>query len=363
MRKQHIWRALALLLVTAWLLTATAAAVDLDASCTVTVEAGSSEFAEDLASANVVIDLYRVADAEASGADGYTLVPTEPYAGLALGSDRESVDWEALAQEAASIALDRGEAKAVTGAPLGEPISRTDTGAALTAGLYLLVARGADIEDYTATVTNDAGADALVTIALSEDYEYRFLPRLLAMPALEQESESDAPAEEPVPEDETAGDPVADGEPSIVWVYDLDVSLKLDRQPLYGAVEIVKTLRTYAAGEAATFVFDVEASLNGTVLYSNVASLTFTAPGSKTVLLDRVPVGAVVTVREVYSGAHYDLQTAASQTAAVEAGQTARVEFINDYNAGAAGGHGITNNFTFDGETWVWVQLTGNDAG
>ncbi len=357
MKKRHIVRALALLLGMAMLLAYPAAAVDLNASCTVTVEANSTEYADDLEKADVVIDLYRVADAAPVGENGYELLPTGVFSDLVITDAQDSDEWQVLTQEAAELALALGS-PTVSDAPLGEPITLTNGGTPLSTGLYLMIARGRGVDDYSTTVLNDREESTLVTVAMSDDYEYLFAPQLLAIPAEVQES---APEEAPVPEGGESGQPVTDGTPDIIWVYDVDVALKLDRLPLYSDIEVFKTLTTYEAAEPATFVFDVQATLDGTMIYSNVASLTFTAPGTKSVLLQRIPVGAMVTVREVYSGAHYSLQSAATQTATIVAGTTARVDFVNEYNGSATGGHGITNNFTYDGYTWVWVQKTGND--
>ena len=45
--------------------------------------------------------------------------------------------------------------------------------------------------------------------------------------------------------------------------------------------------------------------MNDEVVYSNVESITFTAAGQESVILDRIPAGAQVTVTEVYSGSSY----------------------------------------------------------
>ena len=48
-----------------------------------------------------------------------------------------------------------------------------------------------------------------------------------------------------------------------------------------------------------------------------VVSLVFDGPGTKSVLVEDIPAGTVVTVTEVYSGASYELTTEASQTTTI----------------------------------------------
>ena len=348
MNKHFIRRALAVCMLTALLLTipAMAETADLSAPCSIKIDAGSSEFAEDIATAHVVVDLYRLASAESiEGSEMYRMVLMSPYDGESIAASMESGEYTVMAQEAAQVALAQGS-PVVTGAELGQVISATSGGTGIAAGLYLLIARGSDIDDYVTTIQNDADEDTLVTVARSAEYEYLFSPQLLSIP---------------IPEEQ---DDEADADDEITWLYDLNVSLKFDRRPMFGTLEIVKTLLSYTAEEPATFVFSVDATLDGEVSYSNVAALTFTAPGTLTAVIDRIPLGSSVRVEEVYSGSHYVLQSAAIQTAAVEkADEPTQVFFVNTYDETATGGYGIDNHFTYDGETWEWVQLSGGNEG
>ena len=150
-------------------LAGTAAALEADAegfvagSCSLTVypedphKGEADSFGEDLAGAGVVVDLYRVARAvKTPGYDTYHYELSSVYSSLDIpgytGEEgqpgQQPVDWKALAQQAAAIALD-GNAPDTpvegSGAPAGTRIEDLD------AGLYLLVARGGSmsaIADY-----------------------------------------------------------------------------------------------------------------------------------------------------------------------------------------------------------------------
>ena len=105
-----------------------------------------------------------------------------------------------------------------------------------------------------------------------------------------------------------------------------------------------------------TFIFSVEAEKENSHgimenVYSDVVSLVFDGPGTKSVQVDNLPAGAQVTVTEVYSGASYELTTAASQTITVtaegEAGNPGTVSFANTYNGENNGGSSIVNHFGY----------------
>ena len=132
--------------------------------------------------------------------------------------------------------------------------------------------------------------------------------------------------------------------------------------PPLGELEIVKTLSRFAASETATFVFQIEGVKDGKTVYSNVTTLDFTGPGTKSVVVEGIPVGAQVTVTEVYSGARYKLTSEESQQTVILSpeveGAPASVTFTNDYGDSGKGGHGILNTFDAveDGEGYAWDE-------
>lgn len=325
------------------------AAQDLDLSkdCSVTVSPGGEETATVLAEAGVVVDLYKVAEAvEGSGSDAYGFRVLDAWPGLAIGEGMDNDAWRQLAQQAAGIALGVEEGAAaklpiVSGAPVGSPIGDSDGGEALTAGLYLMIARGADAADYVTVVSGEDGSQSIATLAYTGDQTIRFAPELIAIPSKEAD-------ENGVIDTANPGD----------WIYDMTVYLKPELDVRYGSLEIIKDLLTYEDSYEATFVFQVEAELDGEVVYSDVVTMNFTQPGQQQVLIDKIPIGAEVTVTEVYSGAAYKLVSGPDGPVMIPEDGTASVTFVNDYDESGKGGHGITNHFTYDLENgeWIWEQ-------
>ncbi|XCP84643.1 DUF5979 domain-containing protein [Roseburia hominis] len=144
------------------------------------------------------------------------------------------------------------------------------------------------------------------------------------------------------------------------WLYDVTVGLKPSREPLEGDMKIRKTLNTYneSLGEV-TFVFEVTGKdpVTGEVVYNNVVSMNFddgTPTGTQTVKITGLPVGTVVTVKEIYNGGSYK-EVSADYTTTIEptkdgVSQTKPVTFVNDYDDKLKKGCGIVNHFDFVGD-------------
>ena len=133
--------------------------------------------------------------------------------------------------------------------------------------------------------------------------------------------------------------------------------------PQYGELKIIKSLARYEDSEPATFVFDVTAVLEEETVYTNVAAITL--PGDGEALLTGIPVGAEVTVTEVYSGARYKATGDTVQQTVIlspeDADAPATVSFANDYDDSLKGGHGIQNSFETkpdpnDPDGYVWAE-------
>lgn len=443
--------AAALCIVMAVPVIGSAASLNLEEKCSLTVEAikpatgSNDEMAADLATAGIVYDLYKVGDMVNDG--GYYTYKiatefkdllgneklTEKYGKLVDekdqlivprdGSTMNSGLWDDLSQEAARLALDipqkadgaetdAGEngtegdaARAGDGfSVIGEIVGTDEPGAnrftpvlkdislgsaepdpaSLDAGLYLLIARGSNIEAYITkeyTVTNsntEAGGtdpvtgreskeEKIVTVAYTVQHVYSFAPQLISLPTKEPDANG-------VISTANSGD----------WDYSPTVYLKPEQHMRYGYLEIVKDLLTHAsfAGQPgeAVFVFQVEAELNGQSVYSDVKTLVFTGAGKDSVVIDKIPVGATVTVTEVYSGASYTLEAIGSgyyepnyypdggnkitYTPAgnvstkevtgviIEANQVASVKFTNDYDHRQTGGHGVINHYEYGEDGW-----------
>lgn len=361
MKKRALSLALCMVLALGLLSAAPSAlAVDLDRPCSLTVALGIRGFAEDLENqegsgaeaedvSGVALDLYLLADAEAvPGYDAFSFVFREGYDSLSVDGEMDSAAWRALAQEAARLALAPG------GAPrepdlAGQSLDTEISG--LTAGLYLVIARGAEMpaEKYVSEIEGEDGETRLVTLAESESYVYTFQPELAVLPWKDAQTGEEGSVT--APNTANAG----------AWITDVKMELKPEREDRYGKLRIVKGLDLYENSEPATFVFSVVGVRDGETVYSNVTALTFSQAGLMEAELDRIPVGAQVTVTEVYSGASYTVVGDLSQTAVITAEEAAQVRFDNTYDGQKRRGHGILNQFRYnegeDGDGgWEWTQ-------
>lgn len=322
-----------------------AKAVDLETKCSLTVKPGGEEQLEDLKEANVVVDIYKVAKAVAAdnGQDTYYYQFLDGYEELgkdyAKNPDNEL--WKRMAQMAAGYVLKNETAAISKGAPVDKIIED------LECGLYLVVARGADIEDYQTTVKDQDGIESIATIARSKSYEYTFAPELVSLPSKQETAEDGT-------QTNTTG---GNGQ----WDYNMTITLKPERKDRAGSLEIVKNLATYDINDPAVFVFQVEAEIGGKNVYSDVVTMVFTEAGQKKVVLDKIPAGATVKVTEIYSGASYEVTSADEQTATINVADVASVIFDNDHSTTNHGGGGVNNHFTYDSvDGWQLEQQPAN---
>lgn len=322
-----------------------------DGTCSMTVypedqnKPQEERFGEDLAQAGVVVDIYRVADAmKTEGQDACYFEPVDGY-DLEIPAYPKAEDWVRLAQQAARTALGgNGAAEPVEqGMAVGTAITGLDT------GLYLVIARGGaltDPKDYVTEIEQETDSQErearLATMANSAQYTYLFAPQLISLPDRLTETAEDGTVT-------NMGD----------WNYEPVISLKPERAARYGSLEIVKTLLEHESmegiQESVTCVFEVTGELEGELVYSEVESITFTEAGRESVVLDQIPALAQVTVREVYSGASYELTVPGDRSATIAADDVVSVEFENVYNGRQTNGHGIKNQFVQDESgAWLW---------
>ncbi len=289
-------------------------AVDLTRTGTVTFRLGDGDMAEmgeDMASTSIPVYAWRLAEISQDGS--YTAM--EAFRSLELEGD----GWNTLTQDA--LALIYGEGGTEEGnRPLIAPsaVGTLEEGlSGLPLGLYLVS----------------------VGSAASERYVYSFSPMLLSLPWSEM---------------------LLAGAGSDEWQYTLEVMLKPEREPREGNVRIVKTLNSYNASRGdVTFVFEITARdpESGEIIYSNVLSMDFSASGIKEALLEHLPAGAEVTVREVYSGANCTLTISDDEIKAVRADDEISFSFVNEYDGEEKTGYGVENRFRYDTEyeTYVWT--------
>lgn len=296
---------------------------EIDRPCSVTFE--NSTFPE-LNEANVVIDIYRIGNTVPDpNYDTYSFETDRMFDSLGL-SDMSTLDNESytrIASSAMDIVLEQ-EVEPVKTTSL-EQISE------LSNGLYLAVPHGADLDSYTKQ--NMRGET--YTIAQSPAHEYHFSPVLFSLPTKDKEDGIIS---------------TGNGE----WKYDTTITLKVEEEPRKGSLEIVKTLERFDDNGPATFVFSIEAyedETMETLVYSNVESIVMNGSGSESTLLENcIPVGSYVVVREVYSGASYEIVGSDEQITTIRpiGSDHANVAFTNDSNDTDRHGSSVTNRYTYD---------------
>ena len=351
--------------------------VDLTKAVALTViPAGDDEMKLDLSeNAELEIDLYKIADAVGyDGSDGYTYSALDPFRSLESqmkNIDITAADWQQIAQAAADIVLVKNTSEVQSKRITIAPNTKVET---FNSGLYLVIAhgKGMTVEEYVTTMPEDdaeasdgdedqdEAAGALATMAKSTSYDYYFLPELVSLPGsyVKTEDESSTMSLSP-------------------WNYDVTITLKPKRELGVGPLRIVKQLDTYENHNETTFVFQVEimdsdpeTNPKAQKIYSSAVSISFNAPGTKTLEIDNLPLGAVATVSEVYTGEDYKLVEGSKvQTTVISlheeedaSGNTVEliygeVNYRNDYNGTTRGGGSIENRFSHTGDegaSWQW---------
>ena len=369
-------------------------AVDLEAPNTLTVNfvPENSDFGNDLKTARIQVDLYKLAAAEPDVAgDSYHYAVSETDNGdpfwaaltqlqgdladaekLEDQNNRDTVfeKFEPYAQTFAGIVLDSHPGHPeipVTRSELAVAENTTITVENLEAGLYLLIIHGAGLTTKdgvpetgyvvkTEQASGETGTDKTVTYAtrvVTDDYEYLYRPQLLTVPTK-------------VSEENEQQYNTAYGN----WVNTLTIYAKPTREANNGDLKIIKNVNN-PGPDPVDFVFEVSWLGKDRIPVTKVVSMTFEGETRKEyVLANTVPIGTEVTVTEVHSGIGYTAVTG-PQTVTIQApaaatagGETAAVrnvvEFTNDHT-GPGGGHGILNRFTADGSSFSGVQYDDSD--
>ena len=293
-----------------------ASAINTGQKCS--IEFDISGNSSELLSASIPVNLYKVASVDESG--NYTA--TDAFSKLDLSSvsadnlDAAAATWAERAAEAKKLLKDDTEPTTTT---LTQGIG-TATG--LDKGLYLV--------DTPKVIT--------------PNYTYTFTPYLVSLPTNNYYSGNGA---------------------SDDWIYDLTkeynsaVGLKPEQHVRYGNLVINKELVDHNAtfGNNATFVFQIDITTLDKKKETRIEELTFSAAGSHSVTIEKIPAGSHVKVTEVYSGASYELASAKSQETDIIANpeketevefRPAEVSFINKHDGRTNGGYGVKNNFKLD---------------
>lgn len=293
-----------------------ASAINTGQKCS--IEFDISGNSSELLSASIPVNLYKVASVDESG----------NYTGIGAFSklDLSSVSADNLDAAAATWAERAAEAKKLLKDDT-EPTTTTltqgrGTATGLDTGLYLV--------DTPKVITTN--------------YTYTFTPYLVSLPTNNYYSGNGA---------------------SDDWIYDLTkeynsaVGLKPEQHVRYGNLVINKELVDHNAtfGNNATFVFQIDITTLDKKKETRIEELTFSAAGSHSVTIEKIPAGSHVKVTEVYSGASYELASAKSQETDIIANpeketevefRPAEVSFINKHDGRTNGGYGVRNNFKLD---------------
>lgn len=316
--KKTIKKGSALALALALMLSATvlpkvyaAFGIDTEKSCSLTFELDGTY--QELNGLTIPINLYRVADVEENGE--YKVLPGYEDLDLASINDKTTAeDWEKLAGKASELVENQSavpDVEVQMQKPDGGDKS-TVTANDLSTGMYLVIAESVQ----------------------SAAYKYDFIPYLISLPNNYYGQTQDD-----------------------TWVYDVITGLKPSQTQRYGDLVIDKTLTAYNTTlGGANFIFQVEAERDFEVVYSNVVSISFDAPGTKSVKIEHIPAGAAVTVTEVYSGASYELTSDGTQQTVIVADNTVDVSFENTYDHRNNGGSSVVNRFTYNDGDWDWEQ-------
>lgn len=288
-----------------------ASAINTGQKCS--IEFDISGNSSELLSASIPVNLYKVASVDESG--NYTA--TDAFSKLDLSSvsadnlDAAAATWAERAAEAKKLLKDDTEPTTTT------LTQGRGTATGLDTGLYLV-----DTPNYT----------------------YTFTPYLVSLPTNNYYSGNGA---------------------SDDWIYDLTkeynsaVGLKPEQHVRYGNLVINKELVDHNAtfGNNATFVFQIDITTLDKKKETRIEELTFSAAGSHSVTIEKIPAGFHVKVTEVYSGASYELASAKSQETDIIANpeketevefRPAEVSFINKHDGRTNGGYGVKNNFKLD---------------
>ena len=295
----------------------------------------SAAIKADYDAAPVEVDIYQIATAKPNDKYDifdYTSVSDELDLDAAEFKDETgATDWEKVAQAAKKL-VEEGKIQKTTSGTIAANTQSVNI-AGLDNGLFLALPK------------NIKGAG----------FEYTFSPSLTALPTKEAKNGV-------IMTSYDYGD----------WLTEVTINLKPAYMPIYGALEITKTI-TEADPEDATFTFHITGKTPQGEDYETYAGITILA-GKLTgsVIVDHIPAGTAVTVTEVYAAGRYDRASVNwdDNTNVIVAdnddGTHNLIHFscTNTRNGDSYGGHGVQNNFRYKdvGGDWTWTPTPEDKA-
>ena len=346
-----------------------------------------TKFETDIVNANLVADLYLVAAAVKD--ENYDTYHYEFVGNAPVIIADANIFQDSLADDPDPEKQNKQETMLRTFSPLAQAFAKsiftyegidaekfpTKTAAAtgttikvegLDPGLYMLVLHGSDLkqqsenedECYVTTMTKTGGGqyneygnadiDIVATRAFSKECEFIFEPQMITVPTRVDD--------EGAQQYNTAY--------GTKWSNELNIVAKPDWKPRYGDLRIQKeVIDGEYARTKATFAYRVVAHYEDKLVYDNICEITI-PDNDEVIIEDKIPVGAVVEVSEVYEGSRYKINgsqivisgDATNATLVINSSDTspATIKFTNDNDGSPKEGYGILNTFTYDGAQWVW---------
>ena len=321
---------------------------------TLTINATNTDtMAEDIATADVVYDIYQVATAEKNGTyDIYDYTWVEPFGSGAVDLSLYPTGsaWHDRAVELATRLEELSVRQSAEVLANADAAKLAESDIKFQNGMYLVLPHGKDVD-----LIDENGL--LQLKAYSATWEYTFQPTLVTLPSKAAQG-VDADGYPIINTADSFGD----------WLTEVTISCKPERAPLFGSLRIDKTVLNPSENpEPATFVFHITGTTPQGEAYDNYASIYYTGGGSGSTTVTHIPAGTEVTVTEEYFGAKYvyvsdsdgtDNSAATTIIAdrVVEAGTVmANVGFTNDETGGPGGGHGVENNVEL-AENGDWIK-------
>ena len=357
-----------------------------DEGFSVTVNVPEGTLFEGLEDAGATVDIYRIAEAKPKeSVDSFDLVWDETFAdgeaawkeivekANAEGKDPVAADVDALSQTLAKKVLANVPEYSESEDPepeeeqpepdftgeLGKEIALVKDDGIAAGGLYLIIVHG-NLNGYKFT-DSDGNVS---TVAKGTASNYRFAPILATVPMRAQKEIGEGSINN---EDGDAIGSYTIGyghttAPDEVWVNKLEITAKAAATDQTAPLKITKNLLRFEHVEGrvdpVTVIYDVVITYKDEVIKSGLVTIVFTDMGTKSEVIEGLPIGATAVVTEIYRGANYmpigdeevTVEIIADDPKTDEV-EMAEAEFTNSYEKGIMFGTGsVRNHFEADGE-------------